>query len=116
MIPADWTGPPVAPRAVIRAVCTHFEIKESKLCAPTRKKGGTLMRHLAMYLMRRATHLSLSEIGETFALEHTTVMKAIEKVEVQRGSDARVRAHIEAMEVALGCLGNVPRNEEEMRP
>ena len=47
-----------------------------------RYKEAATARQVAMYLIRRLTNLSLSEIGKEFeGRDHTTVMHSIEKVE-----------------------------------
>lgn len=38
------------------------------------------IRHLAMYLIRQETSLSLMEIGDIFCRDHTTVLAAIQNV------------------------------------
>ena len=45
-------------------------------------------RQIAMYLIRRMTNLSLSDIGKEFGgRDHTTVLHSLDKVEKQMRSD-----------------------------
>ena len=48
-----------------------------------KNRGTVEARQVAMYLIRTLTNLSLPDIGQEFAKDHTTVMYAIKKVESQ---------------------------------
>ena len=46
-----------------------------------RTKNVAEARQIAMYLIRKLTNLSLPDIGQEFAKDHTTVLHSIRKVE-----------------------------------
>jgi chromosomal replication initiator protein len=46
-----------------------------------RNRGITEARQMAMYLVRKLTNLSLPDIGNEFAKDHSTVLHSINKVE-----------------------------------
>ena len=60
-----------------------------------RTNSVALPRQMAMYLMRRMTTLSLSEIGRFFDRDHTTVIHACEKIERLRVVDRTMRDTVE---------------------
>jgi len=39
-------------------------------------------RHVAIYLIRKLTNLSLPDIGKEFGRDHTTVLHSIKKIEL----------------------------------
>ena len=56
-----------------------------------------------MYLCKQRLKCSFPELGRAFGnRDHTTVMSAVRKVGLLRGTDPEVRAHIEALERKLG--------------
>ena len=69
------------PSLIISQVCKFYSVDEVALRGSQRSKGIAEPRQVAMYLVRKLTNLSLPEIGEQFARDHTTVLYAITKVE-----------------------------------
>ena len=79
-------GQRVCPSAslVISEISKYYNLEERVLRGQQRFKEAATARQVAMYLIRRLTNLSLSEIGKEFdGRDHTTVMHSIEKVEKQ---------------------------------
>lgn len=69
---------------VISEISKYYNLEERVLRGQQRFKEAATARQVAMYLIRRLTNLSLSEIGKEFdGRDHTTVMHSIEKVEKQ---------------------------------
>ena len=67
---------------IISEISKYYNIEERVLRGQQRYKEAATARQVAMYLIRRLTNLSLSEIGKEFeGRDHTTVMHSIEKVE-----------------------------------
>ncbi|MFY9263046.1 MAG: chromosomal replication initiator protein DnaA [Arcanobacterium sp.] len=63
-------------------VASYFNIPVADLKSPTRTRTLTTPRHIAMYLCREMTDLSLPKIAEVFdRRDHTTVLNALRKVE-----------------------------------
>ena len=71
------------PCLIISQVCKFYNVDEVVLRGPNKSKGITEARQVAMYLVRSLTNLSLPDIGQEFARDHTTVLYAIRKVEVE---------------------------------
>ena len=71
----------------------YFSLSTGDLVSKSRSRPLTQARHIAMYLIRECTGLSLVKIGEIFGgRDHTTVLHGIKKVEGEmRARDATFR-------------------------
>ena len=69
------------PSLIISQVCKFYSVDEEKIRGTMRNRGISEARQVAMYLIRKLTNLSLPDIGNEFAKDHTTVLHAIRKVE-----------------------------------
>ena len=59
----------------------YFGLETDDLVSKSRSRPLTTARHVAMYLLRELTGLSLIKIGEHFERDHTTVLHGIKKIE-----------------------------------
>lgn len=83
------------PEAIVEAVATHYHVSLSDLRGRSRSRDIVIPRHVAMYLLRELTQLSLGEIGATLGKrDHTTVMHGIEKIAREIEEDTGLRADI----------------------
>ena len=81
-----------------RKVCDFFGIRLSDLKAKNRTKAIAFPRQIAMYLARQLTHASLSEVGRAFGgKDHTTVLHAVDKVQVLLQEDPKLRKTIDGL-------------------
>jgi len=100
---------------IISAVCKRFDVKRTEILGKKRTRSITLPRHIAIYLARHLTRNSLQEIGGSFGgRDHTTVMHAIERAEVQRRASADLEATIRQLEEQLMPGG--PPDDFRQRP
>jgi chromosomal replication initiator protein len=67
--------------SVIATVAAFFGRRPDELASRSRRRDVLLPRQLAMYLCRRYTDASLSEIGRAFGRDHPAVANAIRQVE-----------------------------------
>ncbi|MBI3252437.1 MAG: chromosomal replication initiator protein DnaA [Candidatus Omnitrophica bacterium] len=75
-----------------RRVAEYFEIRPSDMTAKRRSRNVVYPRHIAMYLSREMTSLSLPEIGEQFGgRDHTTILHAYEKIRKDVKKDQKVK-------------------------
>ncbi len=76
------------PSLIISQVSKFFNVDEIVLRGSQRNRGTAEARQVAMYLLRKLTNLSTTEIGQQFARDHTTVLHSINKVEseIQSGN------------------------------
>ncbi len=77
------------PSLIISQVCKFYSLDETVLRGTLKNKGTAEARQIAMYLVRKLTNLSLPDIGQEFGRDHSTVLYAIRKVEVElkKGND-----------------------------
>ena len=67
---------------IINTVAEHFNISSQDIRGSKRNSEIVQPRHIAMYLCRNMTNLSLSSIGESLGKrDHSTIMHGIEKVD-----------------------------------
>ena len=69
------------PNLIISQVCKFYSVDESELRSAKKSKGIAEPRQVAMYLVRKLTNLSLPDIGQEFAKDHSTALYNIRKVE-----------------------------------
>jgi len=73
---------PITIEEIQKRISLHFQIKISDLKSKKKNKTFIVPRHMAMFLARQLTGLSLPEIGRHFGgRDHSTVLHAIHKVE-----------------------------------
>ena len=87
----------IEPETIVHVAATHYGITREQLKGKRRTNSVALPRQMAMYLMRRMTTLSLSEIGRFFDRDHTTVIHACEKIERLRIADRTMRDTVERL-------------------
>jgi chromosomal replication initiator protein len=72
----------IPPPLILDETATYFQLSTGDLVSKSRSRPLTQARHIAMYLMRECTGLSLVKIGEIFGgRDHTTALHGIKKVE-----------------------------------
>ena len=79
------TGPhssPISVDKIIQVVAEYYNLKSHEIIGVKRTKSIALSRQIAMYISRKVTRLSTTQIGKYFGdKEHGTVMHATKKVE-----------------------------------
>jgi hypothetical protein len=92
------------------AVCAVYLVEKKEMLS--RRKAAHLVRprHVAMYLAKEMTGLSLPGIGRKFAFrDHTTVLHAVRKIEGKRPNDPELDAMIARVEAMFAS----PTNPED---
>lgn len=83
---------------IINEICKYYNIEERVVRGQQRHKEAATARQVAMYLIRRLTNLSLSEIGAEFEnRDHTTVMHSISKIEKSMYKDPAFAETVKAI-------------------
>ena len=76
---------------IVHAVLRRFNLRLRQLQSKKRSRAVTLPRHMAMYLTRELTDLSLEEIGSYFGgRDHSTVLHACRKMERLADEDTTI--------------------------
>ncbi len=83
----------IPPQMILEETAGYFSLATSDLLSKSRSRPLTHARHIAMYLTRECTGLSLVKIGELFGgRDHSTALHGIKKVEQDmRERDATLR-------------------------
>jgi chromosomal replication initiator protein len=72
----------IPPQLIMEETARYFALSAADLTSKSRSRPLTQARHIAMYLMRECTGLSLVKIGEIFGgRDHSTVLHGVHKVE-----------------------------------
>jgi chromosomal replication initiator protein len=79
LIPESAQDIPAA--VILEETSTYFGLTRDDLLSKSRSRPLTTARHVAMYLLRELTGLSLIRIGDEFNRDHTTVLHGIKKIE-----------------------------------
>lgn len=106
LIKARPTPSRVSAENVIELVCSHYAVRLNDLLSERRTKNLAFPRHVAMYLTKELTQLTLSEIGAFFGgRDHSTVLHAINKIKSKRLKEPELRAELERFELQLRRAG-----------
>lgn len=84
-----------------RTVAEFFGLKLNDILGNKRPKNIAEARLIAMYLSRKHTTLSLTEIGQAFGKTHATILNAMQKVPEMNKTSEETRRNIMQIEVAL---------------
>jgi chromosomal replication initiator protein len=101
--PAD-VARPLAPREIVEIVAAFFGTTPEALAARSRRRDVLVPRQLAMYLCRRFTDASFTEIGRLLGRDHPSVRNAVSSVERQILERAPLRYQVEALSERLQRL------------
>ncbi len=75
------------PDIIIEETEKYYSLEPGTIVSSSRGKQTAQARHVAAYLARNLTKLSLPDLGAAFGRHHTTIMHSIEIIEAQRKSD-----------------------------
>ena len=96
------------PEVIIDVVAKFFGTTHAALAARSRRRDVTTPRQLAMYLCRRYTDSSVSEIGDALGRDHPSVRNAILKIERAMLERAPLRYQVEALSDRLDRMLGAP--------
>ena len=82
---------------VQETVGAHYALSKSDLLSARKLKRLARPRQVAMYLARRVTRKSLTQIGRAFHRDHTNVIYAIRKIEKLAYTDCKLATDITAL-------------------
>ncbi len=78
-----------------QAVAEYYEIPSPELKAKRRDRKVSIPRQVAMFLTRSMTELSLTQIGDAFDRDHTTVLHACDKITDDVKADTVLAAQLD---------------------
>ena len=83
------------PALIISQVCNFYSIDESALRSTLKTKGTAEARQVAVYLIRKLTNLSTTDIGKELNKDHSTILYSAKKVETMlKNGDEELQRHI----------------------
>ena len=93
---------------VLETVCAFFGVTLTQLRSRSRKRSVLVPRQMAMYLCRRFTEASLTEIGRALNRDHPSVRNAVDVVERAILERAPLRYQVEELVSRLGAARRGP--------
>ena len=91
-----------AAKDIVSTVCERLNLPEKVITARTRQREAVRARNIVMYLIKKYTDSSLSQIGAVVHRDHATVAYALNTMEDLMSYDAVLRQEIASIERALG--------------
>ena len=95
------------PNLIINQVAKFYHLDEYTLKGNQRTKEIAEARHVAIYLVRRMTNLSSTEIGKAFGgRDHTTVLASINRIDEEQKKEGSPMSNIvkDLMATINSCL------------
>ena len=114
VFPATEAAPavPVTPESIRSTVASHFRTDVENLQSRRRDRNTATARHVAIFLTREMTSLSLPQIGGLYGdRDHTTVLNSIERIDAALGQDAEITTSIEMLRAEIHSPGENFPNE-----
>jgi chromosomal replication initiator protein len=88
---------------IMATTAGYFNISMSDLVSNKKNRIYSYPRQLAMYLARKYTGLSLTDIGHAFShKDHSTVIHALRKIEKEKDEKKQVQGDLSKIESLLG--------------
>ena len=88
----------IDPAHIIDTVSRYFDLRPEEFKSQKRNRSISFPRQIAMFLCRDLIGMSLPKIGEEFGgRDHTTVIHAVEKIEVDMQSNMETKRTIEEL-------------------
>jgi chromosomal replication initiator protein len=98
-------GSEIPAQVILDETAKYFGLTRDDLISKNRSRPLTTARHVAMYMMRECTGLSLIKIGELFDRDHTTVLHGVKKVETLMRDRAPIFKQVQDLTRKVRSLG-----------
>jgi len=96
----------VTPESIRETVAEHYGTEVDVLISRRRDRNTATARHVAIFLTREMTSLSLPQIGGLYGdRDHTTILNSIERVDQAIGEDAEITAAVEILRARIHSPG-----------
>lgn len=94
----DQAARAVTAELIIEVVARHYDLSPQDITGKNRSQNIALPRQIAMYLCRRMTPLSTTNIGRAFGgRDHTTVLHGCDRVNEAMDSDFAFKKRVEEL-------------------
>src|SRR5438094_224145 len=98
-------GSEIPAQVILDETARYFHLTRDDLISKNRSRPLTTARHVAMYMMRECTGLSLIKIGELFDRDHTTVLHGVKKVETLMRDRAPIFRQVQDLTKKVRSMG-----------
>jgi chromosomal replication initiator protein len=82
---------------IFAAVYRKYNIKKEDIVSSKRTKDIANARHIAVYVIRQVTEMSLPNIGKILGRDHSTVISSLDTIEKRMAQNPAFRAEMEEM-------------------
>lgn len=101
---------PVSPANVIAAVAAHYHLAPVALSGKARDRVTSHARHVAIYLLRAQSNLSLAEIGRLLGgRDHSSIGHAYRKMQKSYAEDLALQRQVQEITAAAASPSPIPR-------
>lgn len=90
-------SPEVTVDRIISEISKKYHITPEDIKGKKRTKDVAMARHVAVYVIRKATDMSLQSIAKIFGRDHTTMMSSIDVVENDMEVDASFEHEVKSL-------------------
>ncbi|MBP3656125.1 MAG: chromosomal replication initiator protein DnaA [Clostridia bacterium] len=84
----------ITPDVIIDCVAEYYRLSPAQVRGDSRKKEIALARHMAVYLTREMTGMSLPRIGDAFGRDHSTIINSCDKIAKLMENSAGTKAAV----------------------
>lgn len=96
----------ITPELIRETVASHYGTDVETLESRRRDKRTATARHVAIFLTREMTPLSLPQIGGLYGdRDHTTVLNSIERIDEAVGTDPEITTSVETLRAEIHSPG-----------
>lgn len=87
--------------SIVKEVSSYYNVEVSEIKGKKRTAIIKDARNTAIYLTRKITQYSTTEIGTYFDRDHSTITHSIDKVEKERKTNAELASALDALETSI---------------
>jgi chromosomal replication initiator protein len=87
----------LTPELIRDFIARQFEISVDDIQSKSRKKDVAFPRQVSMFLARKHTEKALSDIGQAFNRDHSTVVHAVKKITVSMARSTSIRGQVDLL-------------------
>lgn len=89
------------PEFIEKMVCQYYNEDYYTIRTTSRKRRLVICRQVVMFLLRKYTELTLTEIGSSFERDHTTVLYSCQTVQDLIDTDEQTRKDVWTIETKI---------------
>ena len=87
--------------SIVKEVASYFNVEIGDIKGKKRTAIIKDARNMAIYLTRRITQYSTTEIGTYFDRDHSTITHSIDKVETEKKTNSELASTLDSLEMRI---------------